>query len=121
MSASAKLSIIAPQYDSTTNRAEFISIAESMVNRCLFGTDDRADLAVAYMAAHLITVNIIQGGAGTGEISSKKEGDLAVTYKTADTNGDGLTSTGYGKQFMMLVQSSTPFIGVTNGSSIYGC
>lgn len=118
MSASSQLSLIAGQFDTIDNRAEWIATAETLVNRDLFET--RADLAVAYMTAHLITVNISQGGAGGGEISSKREGDLSISYAVSSNGGNNLNSTGFGKQFIMLSKSTTVFVGVTNGVSLYG-
>ena len=55
MSVSSILSGIAPQYDSTSNRSDMITMAELQVNRCLFG--DKAYTAIALIAAHFIALN----------------------------------------------------------------
>jgi hypothetical protein len=124
MSASSVLSIIAPQFDSATNRSDWLALAETRVNRCRFGT--KADLAVAYMTAHMMTLNpdssgdFGSGGGATGAITSKREGDLAISYanpgSAVKSTGDmDLTSTVYGIQFLSLQKASGMAIAITGG------
>ena len=122
MSVSSKLTTIAPQFDTADNRDEFISIAQSQVNSCSFGTN--ADLATAYLAAHYIQVTQDSALlAGTsGEITSKKEGDLSISYGNfSPKSGGGLDATTWGRQFKAIRDSSMSFIGITGGSDLYVC
>ena len=118
MSASGVLSVIAPQFDSRTNRSEYISLATLQVNESIFGS--KYDLAIAYMAAHMMSVNTETGagtGTGTGFITSKKEGDLAVSYAKPESGSGGgdasLSQSSYGQQFIDLRNSCTLILGVT--------
>ena len=123
MSVSSTLSILAPSYDSIASRDEYIALATLRVNRTLFGT--KADWATALMAAHIITLSTgtVFSGGGSGVVSSKREGDLAITY-AVNVSGMGtsndLNLTWYGKQFLALGKTNTPFIGVTGGNDYYG-
>ncbi|MCK4818387.1 DUF4054 domain-containing protein, partial [bacterium] len=55
MSASAVLSVIAPQFDSTPNRDTYLQLAENQTSRCWYGSN--ADQAVALRAAHMMALN----------------------------------------------------------------
>jgi len=119
MGVSTILSAIAPQYDSESARDTFISLAETRVNRCAF--NDKADLAVAYMAAHMITVKNLSNklqGIAVGEVSSMKEGDLALSFRRSATSGtdNDLASTEFGKQFLILQKGSIIALGITGRS-----
>ena len=123
MSASLKLTLIAPQFDSVTGRADFLALAADQVNDCMFG--DKTDLAIAYLAAHLIALNTDpnrqQGESGS--ITSKKEGDLAISYgnfKNNNTKSD-LDLTFYGQQFQSLANASTLNIGLTGEETLFVC
>ncbi|MGD8707089.1 MAG: DUF4054 domain-containing protein [Nitrosopumilaceae archaeon] len=115
MSVSTILSTIAPQYDSLVSRSEFISLAETQVNRCWFR--NKADLAVALMTAHMISVftsSYRQDGTG-GSVTSKREGDLALSFAQSVNGNSDLNQTSYGKQFQSLMKSGGFFIGCTGG------
>jgi hypothetical protein len=119
MSVSSDLSVIAPQFDSVANRNEFIAFAELQVNISWFNI--KSDLATAYLAAHLISVNPStgSGGAADGIIVSKREGDLAVSYANMGSMADeDLSRTTYGKQFLSLQKQGNVFMGVTGGNDV---
>jgi hypothetical protein len=119
MSASAILSIIAPQFDSTAGRDNYLAYAELQVTEDFFG--DKYDLAIGYMAAHLLTIdtNVALIGLSTGGITNKREGDLSVTFSNTKEKGTDsiLGQTSYGRQFLQLRNSCGPFIGVSSGNS----
>ena len=123
MSVSSVLSVIASQYDSVAGRSEFIGLAGLRVNRCVFG--DKADLATAYVAAHMIalsTPEFRQEGA-VGAITSKREGDLSISFAAGSEgkqdDGD-FGQTHFGRQFLSLQNSSEVFVGVLGGADS-GC
>jgi len=118
MSISSLLHTIAPQFDSIASRNDFIFIATLQVNRDWFG--DTYELAAAYLTAHLITVNTNSSYTnGSGAITSKREGDLSVSYSAPTISGKGdddLIQTGYGRQFLRLRNQKGFMIEVTGKS-----
>lgn len=122
MSVSSMLSVIASQFDSVDNRSEFINLASLRINRCRFGA--KADLATAYMAAHMIAMsNTAYRQDGTaGAVTSKREGDLSINFgstKSKEVDGD-LEQTSFGKHYLSLQNASGVMIGVTGGKDS-GC
>ena len=120
MSVSTTLSTIASQFDSLTSRDEFIALAETQVNRCWF--TGKEDYAVALMTAHLISVFTApyrKDGTG-GAITSKREGDLAISFAQASGGDTDLNQTSYGLQFQRIMKSGGFFVGVTGGND-YVC
>jgi len=122
MSVSSLLSTIAPQFDSVTGRADFIALAELQVNRCLLG--EKADIGTAYFAAHLIQISqdSATSGGSSGEITSKKEGDLSVSYGNfAPKDGSGLSATSWGRQYDMIIKTTVPGLDLTCSGFPDGC
>jgi len=119
MSASAILSVIAPQFDDVSGRDEYLSMAENQTNRCWYGVN--ADRAVALRAAHMMALDksLARTNGETGAISSKKEGDLAIGFVAGAGKGIfDLDQTHYGKQLQGLSAGSGMYIGVTGGNDI---
>ena len=113
--ASEILSAIAPHFDDVSGRSVLLSQAESRTSSTFFGAN-RPD-AVAYMAAHLLDMSAsapVSSGA-SGPITSKKEGDLAVSFGSggANSSSSGLSQTRYGQMLLDLMRSSGPAAGVT--------
>ena len=122
MSASAKLSIVAPQLDDAENRNGFIELASLQVNQSWFG--DKSEWAIAFLAAHLISVNPQNGDnmQSGGVVTSKREGDLAVSYAGPSAGDDAeLSRTSYGRQFLSLRKQGNAFIGITGGNDASLC
>ena len=90
---------------------EFASVADETVNRWLVMadlqaaetcfTDDRAAMAQALCAAHLLALS--EGGA-VGAVVSEREGDLSRTYATIKGGDTVLGSTPYGRQYIELTR-----------------
>jgi hypothetical protein len=119
LTASQILDLIAPQYSTDTDKASFLQLALSRTNACVFGAN--YSMAVAFRAAHMMTKRDqaqATGGSG-GQIASKREGDLAVSYhKTQSSSGGSgdLESTSYGMDLLGLINGTIPEIGVTGGN-----
>lgn len=114
MEVSSTLSLIAPQFDGDANRSSFIVLAASRVNSCMFGSN--AELAHAYMTAHMMTLRDLAqkaGGLAMGALTSLKEGDLSIGMKASSDDGYGLGTTSYGKSFLELQNGSVSAIGLT--------
>ena len=118
LGASAILDIVAPQFATDPNKSDFITLATGRTNINFYG--DNANLAIALRAAHMMTLRDLgeAGGTGGGELASKREGDLALSFhkgSQSDSDGD-LALTSYGRQLQGLTRGSGAFIGVTGGN-----
>ena len=129
------LSAVAPALATDENRAVYIEMATERTNKCFYG--EKYNQAVALLAAHisfLLTAANGSMGAGsgsgeagsTGTITSKREGDLSVTYgagavsaSAADVTDAELSQTRYGLMLLALRKGCKPFMGVLNGGR--GC
>jgi hypothetical protein len=80
----------------------YISLAEQQISSCYFG--DNRNLAVALQACHDYSVG--QRGGDAGTISSKKEGDLAVTYSAGGGVSTDLGQTSFGLALQRLIRKS---------------
>lgn len=121
-SVSAIFDFIAPKYASDPRKDMSISLATDRTNTCFYGNN--ANQAIALRAAHILSLvdRAENGNSEGGNISSKREGDLAISFgsvSSSDNDGDlGMTS--YGRQLQGLTKGSSPFIGVTGGND-NGC
>ena len=99
MSADDILSAIAPELDSVdpTRRAIILDLADKQTSDDAF--KESRDHYVALLAAHMLTLSN-RGGDG-GVVTSKKEGDLAISYGGI-ANAEGLASTSYGQELLRL-------------------
>ena len=105
--ATGLLTAIAPQFDAVDSRQTILDLSESLTSSTFFG-ENRA-LAVALRAAHILTINegaSATSGGTTGPISSKREGDLSVSFGSAGNTGTALSSTAYGLQLQDLSKMS---------------
>ena len=114
--ASEILSAIAPQFDDASGRQTFLDLSESRTSSTFFGAN-RPE-AVAYRAAHMadLAASAAVSSGASGPISSKKEGDLAVSFGTSSgSKGDSayLSQTSYGRMLLDLMRSSGAATGVT--------
>lgn len=98
MSTDAVLLAIAPELASVdvARRTTILDLAKTRISDKVFGTD--YSLAVAYVAAHMLTMSA-RAGAG-GAISSESEGALSRSYTIG--NGDGYNATSYGREYLLL-------------------
>lgn len=106
------IEIQCPDLYTDPNLNKWISLAQERTNRCFFGKN--YNQAVALRACHMYTLSLRIGGA-SGVISSKKEGDLSVSYaqNSSDTDGyDDLLLTHYGKQLKSLMKATSMGVSV---------
>lgn len=108
------LDAIAPEFTGIDKTVQ-IDIAKTQTNISFFGT--KYIYAVALRVAHNMTVSANSAGGGAGAVTSKREGDLAVSYSTSGSSNSGsnLNDTGYGRQLLDLIQGIQPFYDVTGG------
>lgn len=94
---------IAPEFASVdlVRRTQILEVADMRVSKKAFG--DRRNIAVAYLAAHLITVGNRSSGIA-GAVTGMKEGDLSVSY--GGGNSTDLNSTTYGQEYSRMVKEN---------------
>ena len=96
--------LLAPEFasvpDATVN--SWLTMADLQAAETCF-TDDRAAMAQALYAAHLLALS--EGGTSSGgAIVSEREGDLSRTYATIKGCDTVLGSTSYGQQYIDLTR-----------------
>lgn len=120
------LSAVAPALATDENKAVYIEMAKERTDRAFYGV--KYNHAVALMAAHiafLLGAGTLGAGSGnaeggsTGSITSKREGDLSVSYGAGAVSassgnlGDAeLSQTRWGLMLISLRKGCKPFFGV---------
>jgi len=99
MSALSLLATVAPDVGCSANAPLAVQMAEQRIGQHFGG---KREQAVAYLAAHILTVGEI-GGAAAGPVTSEREGDLARSYGVS-AGGGGLETTAYGREFQAIRQ-----------------
>lgn len=120
LTASQRLDLIAPQFSSHFAKDAYLEMATELVAPSSSGwAAERRAQAVALQAAHLLTLAedpAYAGGASSGPVTSKSEGDLSIAYGTSPQAMDSdLSQTTYGRQLLELGRRSFIFVGVTGG------
>ena len=110
--ASDILSIIAPQFDSEASRQGHLDQAETSTSTTHFGV--LRDRAVALRAAHTLKLATDTARNGdAGPVTSKREGDLGISFGSSRGSGSGyLQLTSYGQELAVLI-ASRPCVGIT--------
>lgn len=96
------LQAIAPEIACHDGIMPILSIASKRTSENVFG--DQHGYAVALLAAHIVT---LRERAGLGQITSEKEGDLAVTYAQMGVMDGDLNTTGFGQMLAGLRKECT--------------
>ena len=90
------LSTIAPDLVTLSNKDGAIFIANSQTPEC-----KNRDLAVAYLAAHILATSKTNGA---GAVSGMSEGSLSLSFATSG-NDNSLSSTSYGNEYLRLTSA----------------
>lgn len=113
MTVNEILQAINPNLYNDANRDIYIELATNQTDRCYFGVN--YNLAIALRASHMYVLDNRPNGE-TGQINSKKEGDLSVSFSTGKSSGasDDLSQTNYGMQLQTLIRQGPPAVSITN-------
>ena len=118
-SATSIFDIIASQFADNANKASYIAWSRAQTSKETYGV--AYERAIALRAAHMMTLDNdlarVAGGSG-GNISSKKEGDLSISFDGSVTAGDrnaDLKQTHYGVQLLGLRRGAVTAIAATGG------
>jgi len=123
VSASALFDSLAPHLANDPNKNTHLALAAQNINPCFYGNNTA--YVTALLAAHTLTLSNRAGSSAgaSGNITSIKEGDLAISYggTASGGSGGGYNTTTYGQQLEDLRKSSSgPSMGVTGGND-RGC
>jgi hypothetical protein len=131
------LQAVAPTVAADPSVSVYIQMAEERTNKEFYG--QKTNQAIALLAAHiafLFTAVPNSHGAGsgsgeggsTGSITSKREGDLSVSFGSGAVSsasigvGDAdLAQTRWGLMLLALRKGCKPFMGVLNGGACGRC
>lgn len=107
MSAADLIPIIAPELVGHAELAGAITLADGQIGINVGGT--QRDTLVAYLAAHILTLasRASATGAASGEITSIREGALAMTFSTGGAAGPSstLAATSYGAEYLRIARA----------------
>lgn len=104
---------IAPSMASDARFTVFLEMAEPRCDRNYFG--DLWRQAMAYLVAHTMEMSN-RSGSESGSILSRHEGDISVTYGTAEAEAGELGITTYGRAYRSLLQQCSAGFIVTGGN-----
>lgn len=111
---------INPVFSQNTRVDVWLDMASFRVGRSYFG--DAFPYALALMAQHIAACETRSAdGSEGGRITSKREGDLAVSFGgngSADSSDLGATS--YGEQYAALLKQYSPVVGITGRVRCWG-
>lgn len=131
------LKAVAPAFAADESASVYIEMAVERTNREFYG--EKYNQAVALLAAHIAflltgTAGSMGAGSGsseggsTGTMTSKREGDLSVTYGTSGVAASAgsvtdaeLSQTRWGLMLLALRKGCKPFMGVLGGLGRVGC
>ena len=92
----------------------WISGASFRVGRCYFGK--AYVYALSLMVSHRAVLADLASQGASGPVTSKREGDLSVSYGSGNgTDGGDLSLTVFGQEYLSLLEQYSPRPGVTGG------
>lgn len=91
----------------------WISGASFRVGRCYFGK--AYVYALSLMVSHKAALADLAAQGASGPVTSKREGDLSVSYGNGGSDGGDLSKTVFGQEYLSLLQQYSPSPGVTGG------
>lgn len=111
--------IKAPQFATDAQKNDYIELAELHYDQNCY--NEKYNLVVALRAAHDMTIRDLQGGAGSGssgDVTSKREGDQAISFSSTISNMDSnsdtyLGLTRYGLEILSIKRGTIIGMGVS--------
>ena len=111
------ITVKCPDLASDSNLAIWIALAKEQLDGCFFGSD--YNYAIALLACHMYVLGQRPSGE-SGMVSSKKEGDLSLSYGGFTVQGY-LDQTHFGMELKSLIKGSRPAIGVLGAGVTITC
>lgn len=116
MDANTAFNVVCPAYAADPAKATFIELAAARTSLNYFGVN--YGLAVALRAAHMITLAKTRISGDGGQVTSRSEGDLSISYSQGAGNLGELSLTHYGQQLHQLIKEGNAVLGVTGGNDV---
>ena len=105
---------------SDPNLNDWILLAQQQTSSCFFGRNYA--LATALRACHMYTLATTRLGGASGVVSSKREGDLSISYaKSKSTGNANLDQTHYGIQLKELAKSINGSVSILGATRTLPC
>ena len=115
------LADIAPTVDtacSTEKKNRFIAMAVDEVDSTLFGDPSKLNMAVAYYAAHLLSLSL-RDDSPRGSLTMEKEGDLQRTYSSVGGQSGDANTTQYLNSYNSLLKGRVATFYMQDGRKSY--
>lgn len=103
---------VAPAFANDARYQVFIEIAEDRCDRGYFGASWTK--AMAYLTAHLMEMSS-RNGSESGTVTSRREGDISVTFAAGEQNDSDLYMTTFGKMYLALLNGRSPGVVLSGG------
>lgn len=117
LTPSQYLDLVAPEFSSNANKSTYLEMAQGRTSSCFYGSN--YSQAVALMAAHMMALALSRpAGGDAGQVTSKREGDLSISFGAVSGVSADLAQTKYGVQLAGLRRASGPALGVTGGGLV---
>lgn len=114
------LSFLTAEVAESDRLEAWIEGAELRVGRCYFGK--AYVYALSLMVMHKAVMEGYAKEGVVGPVTSKREGDLSVSFGSGNGNADGdLGSSVYGQEYHNLLQQYSPRPGLTGGIGFGVC
>lgn len=109
MTALEYFRLLAPEYSATLDATvnQWLAMADLQAAETCF-TDDRAAMAQALYAAHLLSLSTRSGqgcAAALGPVTSEEEGDLQRSYGGLKGGDTYMGQTSYGQQYLDITRA----------------
>ena len=91
----------------------WVKAAMFRVGRCYFGK--AYVYALSLVVSHKAAMEARGSDGQAGQVTSKREGDLSVSYGNAGNGGGDLAATSYGQAFLSLLEQYSRRPGITGG------
>lgn len=116
--------LIAPEFAAVTDSvvSAYIDLASNFVCSGKYG--ESINLAIALMAAHIMASPggySNDGSTSAGRITSRKEGDLQITYGSVSDSSDYLSGTTYGNLLKALLRKKGGGMALMTRGPVMGC
>jgi hypothetical protein len=91
----------------------FISMSKDETDASLFESVDKYNMAVAYLAAHFLSLSK-KSGDSKGVVVMEKEGDLQISYSNPRNSEGIMNTTQYLDSYNSIMQSRVPLFYMRN-------
>lgn len=107
--------VIAPSFKDDGRFDVVLEMADAQVDKDYF--EELWEQALAYLMAHIMEMSN-RSGEASGSVSSRKEGDISVSYNASSSDEGVLGLTSYGRIYLELLAKKSPGFMVSGGDGV---